>query len=283
MLAVAAAILLAGCGSNFEWFPKPGPFANRSTPVVPVPGMVMRQISFPTLPFPVKAVHDIAYDKITASFWMLAVFNGNSSNAPDALVQVKKNTVDSAAVTYVDRKDQVEWPVSISKRSTLAYDGSSFWITSGRSSQGGVASKVYKIVPFVVEAMYLGSFYNCPATSSGFCQGLAWDATTSSFWSAASDIAMLVNYQVLNGAVSSLVSYQDRWSGNGVTDVSFDNATNEVFVINQNGIIRVKANSGAFLGNIPFTVPGNGRGDWDGQYFWVIDNNAKKIKALFVR
>ena len=114
-------------------------------------------------------------------------------------------------------------------------------------------------------------------------RGLPGTATLHLFWSAASDFAKLVNYQVAeNGVVSSAATYINLWSGSGLTDVSFDSATGQVFVI-KNGVILVQGSSGTGLGTISFTVPGSGRGDWDGRYFWVVDNTSKSIKALFVR
>lgn len=269
------AALLGGCGSNFEWFPKGNGFTNNSTVTVPAitPGTVMREIPFPTSPVKVKAVHDLVFDRISGTFWLLAVLSGDASNAPDSLVQL------TAAGDFVKTINQDAWPVSVNKGSNLAYDGSSFWITSHGQMNGVNASEVYRISS---NGFYLGNKYACPATSTGFCQGLAWDNVTTSFWSASSDSARLVNYQVLNNAVTSEKPYANLWSGSGVTDVSFDSASGEVFVIKE-GVIRVKGSNGTGLGTIAFSVPGSGKGDWDGTFFWVIDNGAQKMKALFIR
>jgi hypothetical protein len=270
-------VVSSGCGSNIEWFPEGSAFNNNSTATVPVtaPGTVKGEIAFPS---GVKWVSDIVYDRNTATFWMLAWTIGGPPSPPNALVQI-------SAVTggFIKTVNAVNWPITILDGSTMAYDGNSnFWITSHGAKNGVVASEVYWIVGSGFNATYV-SFFNCPATNTGFCQGLAWDSNTSSYWSAASDFARLVNYQVAeNGGVSSAATYINLWSGSGLTDVSFDSATRQVFVI-KNGVIVVQGSSGRGLGTISFTVPGSGRGDWDGRYFWVVDNTSKSIKALFVR
>ncbi len=278
LAALALSALISGCGSNFEWFPDDGVFNNNSTVPVPgtAPGTVMLVIPFPASPVSVKAVSDIAYDKNSGSFWLLAVTSalGNSSNAPDALVQM------TPAGEVLSTLNANAWPPNtIIDGSTLAYDGNSFWITGSGTIGPG---EIYRITRSGSEAMYLNISYNCPATSRGFCQGLAWDNATASFWSAAADSASLVNYQLSSGVVTSLKTYTNLWAGVGVTDVSFDSATGEVFVV-KSGVLRVKGSNGARLNKITFPVPGNGRGDWDGQYFWVVDNSAHSLKALFIR
>ena len=259
--------LPAGCGSNIEWFPETGVFTNQSTGTQPAatPGKVMREIRFPTV---VQWASDIAFDRNTGTFWMLASTIGAPPNPPNALVRINAATGASLGGLAANG-----WPVTIVDGSTLAFDGNFFWITSGGNS------KVHQMGP---DAAYL-ALYNCPATSTGLCQGLAWDNTTSSIWSVASDNANLARSQVLNGVLLPTPQiYGNLWSGSGLTDVSFDSATGQVFVI-KNGVILVQGSSGTGLGTISFTVPGSGRGDWDGRYFWVVDNTSKSIKALFVR
>lgn len=272
LAAAATAALLGGCGSNFEWFPKDGTFTNSSTATTTKAGTVMKEIPFPSSAVTVKAVSDLAYDPDSDTFWLLAVTAGtaDASNAPDALVQVDK------AGEVLTKLDADSWPVDIAQGSTLAFDGVSFWITGA-----GSASRLYEIIDLGSFAT-LGGTYVCPATSSGLCRGIVWDINTFSFWSAASDSATLTNYQLSSGAITSSVNYSNLWSGTDVTDVSYDSANDQVFVI-KGGVVLVKGASGAGLGKIGFTLPGDGRGDWDGSYLWVADNTAKTIKALFVR
>lgn len=271
MLMITA--LFSGCGSNFEWFPKGGAFSNTSTVVSgTAPGTVMREIPFPTTSTgTVKAVSDVAYDRNSATFWMLAVINGDITNAPDSLVQITANGV------YITKVDANSWPLTILNGSTLTHDGKFFWVTSAQ--KGANASEIFLIYG---NGLYNNNKYPCTAVATDFCKGLAWDSTMSQLWSATADSAKLVQFGVTNGTVSSTGALSGLWSGGGVTDVAFDNASGEVFVV-KGGVIRVRGSSGAGLGTIGFSVPGDGRGDWDGQYFWVVDNAAKKIKALFVR
>ena len=158
VLLLLLPVILTGCGSNFEWFPKSGAFNNNSTAAVPqtLPGTVVREIPFPALPVgAVQAVSDVAYDRNSATFWLLAVINGNISNAPDALVQMTANGV------FVMQIDATAWPASIVNGSTLAFDGSSFWITSATSG----VSEIYQIFS---NGQYLSRKLTCPASSS-FC------------------------------------------------------------------------------------------------------------------
>lgn len=239
---------------------------------VTAPGTVMREIPFPAA---VIWASDIAYDKLSGSFWLLAGTASAAVSTPNVIVQVT-----AATGAWVKTINANSWPFTIVDGSTMAFDGSSFWITSNGQSGGVNVSSIYQIFS---NGIYLNNYYACAATTTGFCQGLAWDSTTASLWSAGSDNPKLVKNEIVNGVLlPSGQSYANLWSGSGVTDVSFDSATGEVFVV-KNGVIRVKANSGTALGTIAFTLPGNGRGDWDGQYFWVVDNGAKKIKAVFVR
>lgn len=228
----------------------------------------MREFPFPTA-VSIRSVSDIAYDKRTQSFWLLAETSSSPADSPTALVQM-----DALNGSYKDKKDAAFWPFDILSGSNLAYDENFFWITANGVSGG----KVYQVFP---NGLYNNSFYNCPASSTGFCQGLAFDPATSSYWSTGSDSTTLVNYNLAGGSVTSVASYSNSLFA-GASDLAFDSVSNEVFVVN-NGIIRINKSSGAYLGSIPFILPGAGRGDWDGTYFWVVDNSSKSIKALFVR
>lgn len=281
---VIGLLLQAGCGSNFEWFPKNVTFVNSSTSTSPVtrPGTVMRTLVFPSS---VKWVSDIAYVKSSNSFWLLAGTTGDVTNPdinPPANALVQVNVSDGSIIQKIDPNPNYPWSNNVVNGSALAYDGTSFWITSNGYSAGSPVSEIYQLTS---SGLYFDAKkYSCPATSTGFCQGLALDSNpaTYSYWSAGSDSArLLANYSVVDGVVTSFKTYANLWSANGVSDVAFDSATGEVFVV-KNGIIRV-SRSGAYLGSIPFTLPGTGRGDWDGTYFWVVDNSSKSIKALFVR
>lgn len=274
-LLIIGMLLQAGCGSNFEWFPKNGAFNNHSTgsSFVTKPGTVMREFTFPDA---VKWVSDVAYDKSGESFWLLAWTSGSPPNAPNALVRI--SAVNGEFISPIVYNDS-SWPYTMLDGSTLVLEGTSFWITSNGSDGGVAAREVYKIASNgIYWPLDAKSKYACP-TSTGFCRGLAFDADTSSYWSAASDNAELVSYQL--DTVASATTYSNSLFA-GASDVAFDSLTNEVFVVN-NGVIRVNKSSGAYLGSIPFTLPGTGRGDWDGSYFWVADNGSKSIKALFVR
>lgn len=264
--------VIAGCGDNFEWFPKQsGPFSNNSTAAnVLSPGTVLRAINFPSQ---VKWVSDIAYDKNSNSFWLLAWTLALPPAAPDAIVKI-----DAATGAYQAQLNADSWPLTIVDGSSIAYDGSTFWVTSNGTSGGVAASEMYQLTSGGVYS----EGYVCPATETGFCVGLAWDGATSSFWSAASDINTLANFQGVVGVITSSVPYTGGWTAGSVTDVAFDSVSGEVFVLS-GGIIRVLGASGVEQGRYVFAPMGSARGDWDGKYFWVVDNTSKSLKALFVR
>lgn len=261
-------LFCAGCGSNFEWFPKNGTFQNNSTaaPTTPPAATINKSLSFPT---GVTSISDLVYDKNSSSFWLLAATIGTIPNA-----FIKMSTTTGLADPPIWKDLSV---FTIGDGSVMTFDGNSFWITSNGFNGGKPVSEIYQYS----STGNLLKTYNCPATTTGFCQGLVWDATTSSFWAAGSDNKNLVNFQVANGAVTSEQPYLNLWNSNGVNDMGFDISTNQLVVL-KDGMIPVNASNGSLGTKKSFILPGNGRGDWDGTYFWVIDNTAKKIKAVVV-
>jgi len=284
VMLLMLSMLVSGCGgSDFEWFPSNEVFTNTSSSsnTGTKPGTVMKELPFPAV---VRWASDVAYDRNTNTFWLLAGLNGDTNNAPNALVQI--NATDGSLLKKADASPAFVWPFEIAFGSTMVYDGKLFWITSNGFSNNAPVSEVYNIVLLDngLTAGYFGTKYNCPATTvgAGFCQGLAFDSVTSSYWSAGSDSTRLVNYQLASNSVSSAMPYSGLWSTNGVSDVTFDFNSGEVLVI-KDGVIRVQGSSGLRLGTIPFTLSGTGKGDWDGTHFWVVDNTSKSLKALFVK
>lgn len=232
---------------------------------------IQKTISFPS---GVGWVADIAYHKASSSFWLLA---GTSGPPPNSLVKI-----DAANGQQLSRLGAVNWPAEIDKDSYLAFDNNTFWISSSGYDNTGATpvpkSEIYRILG---TGMYYAT-YNCPATSKGFCQGLAWDGTD--LWAAGSDNMDLVKFQTtaVNGTLPVLVTYPGLWVTNGVSDVGFDSATGELLVL-KGGVIPVDGTSGALLAGKSFTLPASGRGDWDGSLFWVVDNTNKKLLGLAIR
>jgi hypothetical protein len=273
-MVLGAALLLAGCGNNFEWFPNGG-FTNTSTggSTGATAGKVMKKISFPS---GVTWITDLAVDKTNGGFWLLYGTNA----APTGIQKMTAaftNTSSATGQLTGSRLNAGNWPLTIVEGSSLAFDGTSFWVTSNGSNGGTPVSQIYQIGA----GGQLLDTYPCPATSTGFCQGLAWDPATASFWTAGSDNTTLANYQVAgNGTISSQKNYTGLWPTNGVSDVSFDGVNGQVFVV-KDGVIPVKG--GAVIGKKSFPLPGTGKGDWDGSLLWVVDNPGRVIKGLFVR
>ncbi len=275
ILIILVYFVCAGCGSDFEWFPKYGSFSNRSTagngtsPVTSPVGTVKQIIPFPA---GVTWITDLVYDKNSSSFWLLT----GTPSAPSAIVKMSINT--GILVDQIDIAD----PGNLVDGCSMAYDGSSFWITSNVYDNSVTPrvpkSEIYQFSSFG----FLLKTYPCPPTTTGFCQGLAWDSTTSSFWAAGSDNRILENFQFANGAVTSHQPYANLWDTNGVSDAGFDSIAKKLLVI-KGGVVQVDAFNGTAGNKVSFTPPGTGRGDWDGTYFWFIDNSAKKIKAVIVK
>jgi hypothetical protein len=267
ILLIAA--LFAGCGSNFEWFPKDKTFQNNSTaaPVNPPAAEVVKTLNFPG---GVTWISDLAYDPISSSFWLLV----GTSTAPTDLVNINADTgvIEQQQLT-------LDLMPNIIDGSMLAFDGdsSSFLITSNGYNAGVLVSEIYR---FDSAGTWLNT-YDCPATDTGFCQGLAWDSASSSFWVAGSDNKRLVNFRLESGVLTTIKTYTNLWSTNGVSDIGFDRPTNQLLVL-KGGMIPVDASNGKVGTRKSFILPGTGRGDWDGTYFWIIDNVEKKLKAVVV-
>jgi hypothetical protein len=275
-MVLGITLLLAGCGNNFEWFPNGGGFGNSSTSGSgATAGKVMKTIHFPS---GVTWITDLTFDRYNGGFWLL---NGTNS-APTAIQKMTATFTNVSSTTGQltgTKLNAVNWPITIVEGSTLAFDGTTFWVTSNGFNSGNHVSEIYQIG---AGGQFLLT-YPCPATSTGagFCQGITWDPATTSFWTTGSDTMTLVNYQVAgNGAIGSQKSYPGLWSTPGVSDVSFDSVSGQVFVV-KDGVIPVKG--GVVSGTKSFTLPGTGKGDWDGSLLWVVDNGNKVIKGLFVR
>ncbi len=232
---------------------------------------VQKTLAFPT---GVGWVGDIAYHKSSASFWLLA---GTSGPPPNSLVKINATTGE-----VLQRLNGVSWPFTILEGSSLAFDGNTFWISSNgfdnSVSPAVPKSEIYRILS---TGLYYAT-YPCPATATGFCQGLAWDGTD--LWAAGSDTMNLVKFSTtaVSGALPVLASYANLWSTNGVSDMGYDSALGQLLVL-KDGLVTVTGATGGVVGSKGFTLPGTGKGDWDGSLFWVVDNANKKLLGLSVK
>ncbi|HZV83174.1 MAG TPA: hypothetical protein VFF53_13500 [Geobacteraceae bacterium] len=228
---------------------------------------VEKSLAFPT---GVAWVGDIAFHKSSSSFWLLA---GTIGPPPNSLVKISATTGE-----IMQKVNAVSWPFSIVEGSSLAFDGNTFWI----SSNGLDKFEIYQIL----SNGFYNATYPCPATATGFCQGLAWDGTN--LWAAGSDNRNLVKFQTsaVSGALPVLATFANLWSTNGISDMGFDSsdptAPNKLLVL-KDGLITVNGTDGALLGSKSFPLPGTGKGDWDGSLFWVVDNTNKKLLGLSVK
>src|SRR5512138_1243378 len=231
--------LLAGCGGDFEWLPENQPIP--PTPATPA-GTVLKTIPFPT---GVSWVVDLAADRTGATLWLLV---GSSSSAT-ALVQVNSSTGQVLQTLAAN-----SWPLFINQASSLAFDGLHFWATSFGFQNGFPQSFIYELDG---TARVIAT-YQCPATTTGFCQGLAWDGTN--FWTAGSDNATLDRFQVVGTALISQ-NFNNLWDTPGVTDVSFDAGTSQVLVM-KNQLLFFSPQQATVVAKQ--TLPLTGSGDWDG-------------------
>jgi hypothetical protein len=273
-MVLATALLLAGCGNNFEWFPNGG-FTNTSTggSTGATAGKVMKKVAFPS---GVTWITDLAVDKTNGGFWLLY----GTNTAPTGIQKMTAaftNTSSTTGQLTGSRLNAGNWPLTIVEGSSLSFDGTSFWVTSNGSNGGTPVSQIYQIGA----GGQLLDTYSCPATTTGFCQGLAWDPVSASFWTAGSNNTVLSNYLVAgNGTISSQQNYAGLWQTNGVSDVAFDSASGQTLVV-KDGVTVVKG--GTVLAKKSFTLPGNGKGDWDGSLLWIVDNSTKVIKGLSLK
>lgn len=249
--------LLAGCG-DFQWLPD-------SQPVTPAPttpaSTVLKSITFPS---GIDRVIDLASDRTGATLWLLV---GTSSSAT-ALVKVNSST--GQVVQTIPGNN---WPIFLNQNSSLAFDGQQFWATSYGLLNGVPQSFIYELDG---TAQVVATF-QCPATTTGFCQGLAWDGTT--FWTAGSDNSSLVRFQIVGTAIQSK-SFNNLWSTTGVTDITFDTGTNQALVV-RDQLLFFSPQQAAVVANQ--SLPQTGPGDWDGSLLWVIDNTNRKILGMTIR
>ncbi len=250
--------LLAGCGSDFQWLPENQPIP----PTPPTPAGTVKK----TIPFPagISWVIDVASDRTGATLWLLV--SPNSTSAATALVQVSTSTGQ-----VVNTLPANSWPVFLNQSSSLAFDGQRFWATSF-----GAAPKNF-IYELDGTARIIATF-ECPATTTGFCQGLAWDGAT--FWTAGSDNATLTKFQIVGTAPPISQNYNNLWDTSGVTDVAFDAGTKQVLVT-KNQLLFFSPPQAIVAAKQ--TLPQTGAGDWDGSLLWVIDNTNRKILGMTIR
>lgn len=231
---------------------------------------IQKTISFPS---GIGWVSDIAYHKASSSFWLLA--SGTSGPLPNSLVKI-----DAANGQQLSKLDAANWPFYIGENSYLAFDGATFWITSSGYDNSGTTpvpkSEIYRILN---TGTYYAT-YNCPATSTGFCQGLTWDGT--GLWAAGSDNMDIVSFQEVSGVLNTTNTFKNLWGTNGVSDIGFDSASGELLVL-KDGVVQVDKASGTLLNGKRFTLPASGRGDWDGSLFWLVDNTSKKLLGLTIK
>lgn|GEM_PF-2350196 len=237
---------------------------------------LQKKVAFPS---GVGWVADIAFDRGSSTFWLLA---GTSGPPPNALVKIDANGQKLATV------DGVSWPFYIGgakageagETSSLAYDGRNFWISSaGYDNSGPVPVPKSEIYLILADGSYYAT-YPCPATSEGkgFCQGLVWDGT--SIWATASDKRNLVSFHLLPDATLSIgTPSADIWGSDGVSDMGFDSTSGRLMVL-KDGLLKVDSLTLSLSGSRSFTLPGSGKGDWDGSLFWVVDNVSKMLLGL---
>lgn len=252
--------LLAGCGGDFQWFPENQQITPTPTPTTPA-GTVLKTIPFPS---GISWIVDLASDRTGGTLWLLV---GSSSSAT-ALVQVNSSTGQVMNTITANN-----WPIFLNQNSSLAFDGQHFWATS----YGFVNSTPQSFIYELDGTARVIATYPCPATTTGFCQGLAWDGTT--FWTAGSDNRTLARFKTVGTALNSQ-TYNNIWDTAGVTDLTFDTATNQLLVT-KNQLLFYSPQQAVVTGKL--TLPQTGPGDWDGSLLWVIDNTNQKILGMTVR
>lgn len=235
-------------------------------------------IAFPFLPnstIKVQSVSDISYDRIGRNYWLLAS-TSTSGTRPNVLVQMDASgqSLRSWLLPHPD-------VAAIDYGSWLVADGSGFWVSSSGKSE------IYR---FGSDGQYQAT-YPCPATTTGFCQGLAWDGTN--LWAAGSDNRKLVSFrtQSVGGAlpVANTYDYENVWSSNGVSDADYRASGAGQLLVLKDGLVTVNITDGSLVSDAidpfrsrVFPLPGTGMGGWDGTYFWVVDNaNSRLLRLSF--
>ncbi|NTV12907.1 MAG: esterase-like activity of phytase family protein [Desulfobulbaceae bacterium] len=228
-------------------------------------GDVIKQLPIPT---GVSGVADLVYDKASDSLWLL----GDSALLPSTkfLININKNSGEVITkITSIDLPDFLNWS------SEMALADRYFYFTSYGWSNGIPQSVIYK----TDMAFKLLGTYPCPATNAGgFCEGLAWDGQY--LWSAGSDSKRIVRFTTDGLLKDDLGSVLGMIK---IDDLDFDQPKHRLIAINTNKD-RYFANveNDTITINDTRNIPLNGRGGWDGMFWWEADNQNMKINQIYI-
>ena len=224
-----------------------------------IPGKIVKQFAFPS---GVTWVGDITYNKANNT----AIFYAGNSSALDKLIKIDSNGLIISTAT-----NSIPW---INHGSEIVYDGSSLWATSYGWSNGAPQSSIYQVNPDTASII---SQFPCPATNTGFCEGITWDG--SSLWSTSTDNNNLVSYST-EGIVKSTVIDFFSTVGTG-THLAYKSFPGSPGIIIFHDSITVRYPDLGISSDITTRISPHSSG-WDGQNIWRANNTTQQIEVVYV-
>lgn len=227
--------------------------------IKPWPGEPLAVIPYP---IGINWIGDIAFGPATATLWMLV---GDLTALPNWIA------IDPFTGSIVGRLPNPE-TATVNHGSEVAFDGSNLWATSSGLVSGSTGGVVYKLD---ASTGAIADQFPCPATSTGDCEGLAWDGEY--FWSGASDNRDLVRFDQTGKVVTI---FKNFWaSANLGQDISFDPVSSQIMAQKTSQLIFIDpATEDLLEGRVLSSEPVPGA--WANGYYWQVDNDKKEIEVI---
>ena len=212
-----------------------------------------------TLAFPdgITTVGDVCFNEEDQTLIMLA---GDDTGLNEWL-EVDPETGDVLSRAPNNQTD-------INSGSEIACVGSAIWATSD--------DYIYKINLSTGATL---SRIDCPTTTTGICEGLAWDGIN--LWSGASDGTDLSSFDTAGNIVDTI---PDLWQTvNSTLDLDWDN-TSDVLIAIKNGYPNIVNTVDKSLLNEGTTNIGH-RGGWSGNsnIFWTPNNTTQQLEMYYIQ
>jgi len=212
-----------------------------------------------TLAFPdgITTVGDVCFNEEDQTLIMLA----GDDTALSEWLEVDPETGDVLSRTPNNQTD-------INSGSEIACVGSVIWATSD--------DYIYKINLSTGATL---ARIGCPTTSTGYCEGLAWDGIN--LWSGASDGTDLSSFDTAGNIIDTI---PDLWqTANSTFDLDWD-STSDVLIAIKNGYPNIVDTADKSLLNEATTNIGH-RGGWSGNsnIFWTPNNSTQQLEMYYIQ
>ena len=221
-----------------------------------------------SIPFPINTpvFSDVFFDSSTGTLQALGFATTPACNNPSI------TEFDRLTGSVLGTLQLIGAPAYLNCSSEMVRAGLYYYITSyGFAGDGTPQAFIYS----VDLNGNVSQLFACPASVTGFCEGLAWDGTY--LWTGASDNKNLVQFGT-DGSVHATLTMS--WGTNSVNDISFDPVTRDILMVKSGRLHRINSTTASLKS---WTTTGSFlSGDWDGTLYWSVNNIAQKIEGIFV-